>query len=280
MQEVETARRQRDGLVSRRRNVQTRGRRYSAQWCADCAIDVYLYQHPDSHNRYNWHQFDSSLTQWATTHGKTMTTYDVRKFYHAKFQEFEGQKDEEAAARSVGWNDKLSQDANFAAVVAHTEDVGGRFSGLKLHDAGCGNGHFLTYLKTVGKAPVTYFGTDLLPLYTMAARKAHQDDSNAVFLNLDLMVQDFPKTDLTVCIGALAFHKPRAVEALLARLWDNTGSVLTFTTWWNLTPNYVYFEHIAALQKVISRFVKKKEHRVVEGEAYGQPTDRLYVVYR
>jgi len=256
-------------------------RTYHPRICVECAMDTYLYGQKNSATSYaGLHRV---LTEWAERKGMNLSNQNVRESYLKYVYNSNTEKpgefsdDPETGAKMVGWNSMADQQKNFATIVEAVEQHGAPLQGLTLHDAGCGNGALLTYLKSVNKEPRGYIGTDLLPLYVAAAGKAHPGSR---FEMRDLMVQQVPKADITVTIGALAFHKPRAVEALLPRLWEATGCVLAFTTWWNLDKTYVYHEHIDQLRRCILRFVKGKNHTFIDGPKYGQAQDAIFVVTR
>lgn len=204
-----------------------------------------------------------------------MSHYDVEQFYW-------NLKSVPDDAQRMGWRSREVQQTNFATMVQSLSSLGVSIAQGTVHDAGCGSGAFLDYLQSARKAPTGYVGTDLMQHAVEEASKRHPDES---FRRLNLLrcpPTSIPLADVTVCFGALAFHKPRAVEELLARLWRGSRHALGFITWWDLTPDYLYFEHVDALQKVVRRFLKEAKPRLQLERIgdYGTPNEAMFILAR
>ena len=179
----------------------------------------------------------------------------------------------EDPARKLGWNDAEAQQRNFKVVL----DMLPPLKDLTVHDAGCGHADLLDVINARGGCK-EYIGSDFVATTLNKALELHPE---AKLLGLDLAVHKLPQVDLTLCFGALAFHKPRKVEEMLHRMWDASKVGIGFISWWNLDKNYVYHEHAAQLQKCIRRFLKQTRGKVTEriGD-YGEPMEAAFVVLR
>lgn len=179
----------------------------------------------------------------------------------------------EGAAEQLGWNDLSSQQRNFKVVL----DMLPPLTDLSVHDAGCGYADLFDFIKARGGCK-QYIGTDFVPATVATAQERHPDLS---IRQLDLLSFPPPQADVTLCFGALAFHKPRKVEEMLNRMWAASRVGLGFITWWNLTPEYVYFPEAEQLRKCIRRFLKSTKGKVSErlGD-HGDPLEAAFVVLR
>ena len=178
----------------------------------------------------------------------------------------------------LGWSKVEWQQQNFQLLTDMLRDIHAPLPGLTLHDAGCGTGDLLAFLQKTEQEPRHYVGTDFTDESLDIARQRFPSHA---FMRCDLASDiTIPKTDVTLTLGTLAYHKPRVVEDILNRLWERTTAVLAFNTWWQLDKGYVYAENIAALRKCVSRFLRNKQVHQKLGVEYGQPTESLFVVYR
>lgn len=193
-------------------------------------------------------------------------------------------------AQRVGWNSPEVQQENYRVVLDAMETLLQRhreqnftWRTLSIHDAGCGTGDLLDALQARGGVGC-YLGTDFTPQSVELARQRHPERSDARFATFDLLnapEAHFPNADVTLCFGALAFYPPRKVEELLHRLWNSSQVGLGFITWWNLTSDYVYFEHIEQLRKCVSRFLRKsKAKEVVQQHDYGDKTEAAFCLVK
>jgi len=195
-------------------------------------------------------------------------------------------------AQRVGWNSHEVQLENYRVVLDAMKtlmqkhrgrDPGQLWRTLSVHDAGCGAGDLLDTLQARGGVGY-YLGTDFMPESVQQARRRHPARSDVLFTVLDLLhspKEYFPTADVTLCFGALAFHPPRKVEELLHRLWDSSQVGLGFITWWTLTADYVYFEHIEQLRKCVSRFLRESRAKeVVQHHGYGDKTEAAFCLIK
>lgn len=195
-------------------------------------------------------------------------------------------------AQRVGWNSREVQlenyhivlDALAALMQKHRgRDLDQLWRTLSVHDAGCGTGDLLDTLQVRGGVGY-YLGTDFMPQTMKLARQRFPERSDVRFAVLDLLnspKEYFPTADVTLCFGALAFHPPRKIEELLHRLWGASQVGLGFITWWNLTPDYVYFEHIEQLRKCVSRFLRESRAKeVVQRHGYGDKTEAAFCLIK
>ncbi len=181
-------------------------------------------------------------------------------------------------AEKLGWTSTDLQRQNYGLVVSMLRDVSVVLPGLTLHDAGCGTGDLLSFLKEVKLEPRQYIGTDFTAESIMLARDKHPSHD---FRQMDLLRPvTCPTTDVTIIMGALAYHKPRDVEKLLNKLWDHSRCAFAFNTWWQLDSRYFYNESIEQLRKCVRRFLRGKQVHELMGSEYGQPTEAIFVVYR
>lgn len=182
----------------------------------------------------------------------------------------------------LGWTAAELQQQNYQLLTGMLHDLHIPLPGLKVHDAGCGTGHLLAYLKRTEQEPRYYVGTDFMQESLDIARERFPSHD---FFLADMMPHGYqpsvtPRVDVTLVFGSLAFHKPRDVEAILNRLWEHSTVALAFNTWWVLDKSYLYFEHIEQLRKCVNRFLRNKQVHQMMGIEYGQPTEALFVVYR
>lgn len=201
----------------------------------------------------------------------------VRDIYRSYAQRFTD------PAMKLGWESQEAQRRNFDAVMWSLLDAGMTpLVGATLHDAGCGMGHLLDYLKQEQLHGPNYIGTDSSEEFLAEARARHP---GADFRKLNLLSSPAPKADITVCIGMLAFHHPRSIRQLLNTLWKATERALVFNCWWYMDG--YWSEHDPdEIQRQVSDFIEEKvscdfafcAHR--EGADYGVPTERMYTLTR
>ena len=94
---------------------------------------------------------------------------DVAAYYTGKLAEHG------PTPRGVDWNDAVSQQTRFAALLTLVED-----SASSLLDIGCGFGALLPYARAKGFTGA-YLGTDIAPAMLQAARQLHAADTAARF---------------------------------------------------------------------------------------------------
>lgn len=179
------------------------------------------------------------------------------------------------SAQQLGWNDLVTQ-AQYMTLMVELVDSHFDLKGKTIHDAGCGYGDLIGYLeKAVGNNLISsYMGTDLMEASIEEAKKRRPAYH---FFQRDLLVDEVPKADITICMGALAFHESAKGMALLERLWEASSTALAFNSWWNLTPAYVGYWNSQKLQKRIQMWLKNKKH--VRLKHY-DPTERMFLVLK
>lgn len=182
-------------------------------------------------------------------------------------------------AEKVGWINTEQQFQNFQVLVDMLRESKVVLPGLTLHDAGCGTGELLHFLKQEELEPRHYLGTDIMP---HAIKMAQVRFPSHDFKQYDLVKPGMLdiRSDVTMAVGALGFHKPRVVEKILNHLWENTTCALAFNTWWELSDFYLYSEHMVQLQKCVNRFLRGKLYHQRLGTEYGQPLEAAFVVFR
>jgi SAM-dependent methyltransferase len=98
-------------------------------------------------------------------------------------------------------------------------------------DAGCGTGHFLTYLKEK-EWQGSFRGFDLLEGMVEVAQKQHPE---AIFFVSDVLgVRDMPVADVVVASGLFAFLPFETVQEAIEILWARARKALIFnalSTW-------------------------------------------------
>lgn len=177
------------------------------------------------------------------------------------------------SAQQLGWNDMETQDQFMSLMVELVADHID-LRGLMVHDAGCGYGDLITYLeKALGSAPIaSYIGTDLMAESVAEAQKRRPAYH---FFQRDLLVDEVPKADVTICMGGLAFHKAPDAIRLLERLWSASKHLLAFNCWWDLTPAYQHYWEAQKAQKRVQSWLKDKQAMMLGGYAN---TERMFVV--
>lgn len=179
------------------------------------------------------------------------------------------------SAQQLGWNNLETQDAYMKLMVKLVNDHV-PLAGKTVHDAGCGYGDLITYLeKAWGSLGISsYVGTDLMDASVTEAKKRH---GAYHFFQRDLLREEVPEADVTICMGALAFHKANDAETLLERLWAKSRLALAFNCWWDLTPAYVGHWNAHKLQKRVQSWLKGKKSVMLSGY---EPTERMFLVLK
>ena len=179
------------------------------------------------------------------------------------------------SAQQLGWNN-LETQAQYMTLMVDLVHKHLPLQGKMVHDAGCGYGDLITYLeKAVGHAPIaSYVGTDLMEASIEEAKKRHPAYH---FFQCDLLKDSVPKADVTICMGALAFHKSAEAMTLLERLWNASEQALAFNCWWDLTPAYVGHWDAQKLQKRVQSWLKGKKAVMLSGY---EATERMFLVLK
>lgn len=166
------------------------------------------------------------------------------------------------SAQQLGWNNLETQD-KYMNLMVKLVDHHVPLKGRSIHDAGCGYGDLITYLEKVrGPHPSLYVGTDLMGASITEAKKRHPDH---LFAQADLLTTPAPGADVTICMGALAFHKAPDAMKLLENLWAQSRLALAFNCWWNLTPAYVGYWEAHKLQKRVQSWLNGKMTYMLSG---------------
>lgn len=175
------------------------------------------------------------------------------------------------SAQQLGWNNMETQ-ARYMTIM--TDFLAKHFplKSMMVHDAGCGYGDLIPYLRKHGVAG--YVGTDLMQSTIDEAKKSRPDVD---FRCVDLLREDVPKAQLTICMGGLAFHRAEQAMELLERLWAASSRALAFNCWWNLTPQYQHYWETQKLQKRVESWLKRKEASMLQGY---DPTEAMFVVWK
>lgn len=178
------------------------------------------------------------------------------------------------AAQQLGWNNLETQDRYMRLMVEELVAKHIDLRGKTIHDAGCGYGDLLNYLPKVTGSDLfaQYMGTDLMPASVEEAKKRHPQYR---FWSADLLKDVVPYADVTICMGALAFHRADNAMLLLERLWEKSREALAFNCWWDLTPAYVGYWENQKLQKRVTQWLKSK--RAVMLSEY-EKTERMFLV--
>lgn len=172
-------------------------------------------------------------------------------------------------ATRMGWNDEATQ-TRYMGLMLGLLDREVDLTGKTVHDAGCGYGALLPRLhaRSIGG----YIGTDLVP---ESVQKAKDAFPGADFRVLDLLQGPIPAVDVTICMGALAFHRADDAMRLVERLWAHSKVALAFNSWWGLTPRYVGYWETRKLEKRLKTWFRRKT--VLELSGY-DATERMFVV--
>ncbi len=128
------------------------------------------------------------------------------------------------APEALGWRDDHSQSRRFEAIAACAD-----FEGASVLDIGCGKGDFKRYLDA-RFSEVRYLGIDLVPDFIDAARRAHGDNPQAVFMQGDFNTLPLPRADIVVASGVLGYRSanPRYACQAIARMFAASRSQLIF----------------------------------------------------
>lgn len=182
-----------------------------------------------------------------------------------------------SGSKRVGWESLELQQKNFHAALDMLVAATPEFASF--HDAGCGLGDLVPVLQARNLLRTArYVGSDFVEENLEEARKTH---SAFEFHQHDLTKPVPFKAEVTVCLGALAFHQPRTVEAILHNLWAATEKTLVFLCWWNLTPDYMFHEEAEQLRKCVSRFLRESRGAVTSriGD-FSTPVDAMFSITR
>jgi SAM-dependent methyltransferase len=175
------------------------------------------------------------------------------------------------SAQQLGWNDLATQDRYMQLMLTLVQKHV-PLKGKTVHDAGCGYGDLLTYLKKADIGP--YVGTDLMEPSIEEAKKRHPGHE---FLCVDLLAGAVPEADVTFCMGALAFHRSQESMLLLERLWAASKAALAFNCWWDLHSGYVNHWEAQKFQKRVQSWLKGKQAVMLHGY---ENTERMFLVLK
>lgn len=178
------------------------------------------------------------------------------------------------SAQQLGWNN-LETQAQYMDMMVKLVHHHVPLVGRSVHDAGCGYGDLITYLEKVrGPQHSLYIGTDLMGASITEAMKRHP---NYLFAETDLLNGPVPEADVTICMGALAFHKSADAMKLLEKLWTQSRLALAFNCWWDLTPEYQHHWEAGKLQKRVKSWLNGKMTVMVSGY---EKTERMFLVHK
>jgi len=177
------------------------------------------------------------------------------------------------SAQQLGWNNLETQD-QYMKMMVNLVNHHVPLKGRSVHDAGCGYGDLIPYLeKVVDHPPIaSYVGTDLMGESITEAKKRH---GAYHFACVNLLTDPVPEVDVTICMGALAFHKCSDAMWLLERLWQHSRIALAFNCWWDLTPEYQHHWNAQKLQKRVQSWLNGKMTVMVSGY---EKTERMFLV--
>lgn len=147
----------------------------------------------------------------------------------------------------VGWPSVEYQAESFRVLLK----LAGSSAGGLLHDAGCGVGDLIPYLKEETR----YIGSDgYLP--SLSAAKARFP--TRAFIGLNLESDILPACDLVLANGTFAFYSQKTVFQLIRRLYESSAKALVFTL---LTSNPEK-GHIAHDPDQVLRFCRRLTSQV------------------
>jgi 2-polyprenyl-3-methyl-5-hydroxy-6-metoxy-1,4-benzoquinol methylase len=127
-------------------------------------------------------------------------------------------------ARTLGWN-KGGQGVRFQAALEQirAEEC------ASILDVGCGFGDLLTYLRERGWAG-TYTGIDIVSELIAEARRRHDSDAGADFLNAELTAVAPQPADMVVSLGVfnhrLTEDSRSFVERMIEAMWRSCRQVM------------------------------------------------------
>lgn len=179
--------------------------------------------------------------------------------------------------RALGWETQEGQHQNFRLLLGLIERVHGPIAGLSVHDAGCGHGDLVPYLRE--KSIGAYLGTDFMEEPLVIARKRWGDPMTN-FMRLDLLRGHVPKADISILAGTLAYHSPDDAEAILERVWASTGRAMAFHSWWGMTREYEAYRMVRELQRRIESFMRRRGKRRERLLEYGPRFEALFALSR
>jgi hypothetical protein len=211
--------------------------------------------------------------------GKVLQKAATRDKVRQVYQRFDAKT---LPAQRVGWRDPETQHTNFrVALDMVSQHVS--LSECSLHDVGCGLGNLHDALIARGGVK-SYLGSDFIESNILQARRDYPQNSlpyPAAHEVRDVRIHNLPDADITLCLGMLAFHPPKVVEALLHRMWRHTRRALCFTTWWQLGPGYDYHELMPELRWRVRAFLTESGGLTLErlGD-YGAPEEACFLVLR
>jgi len=143
--------------------------------------------------------------------------------------------EEKSAHERVRWGDPQKQYLRFAEIVRLIDDA--TSSDLTILDIGCGNGEFFKYLNFIGFRG-TYRGVDIS---TALLGEAKERFPNVQFMNMDLMAQDAPASDVVVISGVFNYGACINIDYVTALL-RRAASFARKHVIFNAISTYVNFQ--------------------------------------
>lgn len=183
------------------------------------------------------------------------------------------------AHEALGWHTAEAQHANFRHLVALAVQVGGPLAGQTVHDAGCGHGDLIPYLRAqhIGG----YVGSDFMAEPLVIARQKWAGEAFPVqFVQLDLLRGPLPEVDVSFLAGTLAYHQPDDVETILERVWACTRRTIAFHSWWGVPREYAAYRITRETQRRIENFMRRRGKTRARLLDYGPSFEALFALSR
>ncbi|MDC0933353.1 class I SAM-dependent methyltransferase [Arcobacteraceae bacterium] len=142
-------------------------------------------------------------------------------------------KEHGISAEGVRWNNKYSQYKRFEAI---TKRIKKEIHTSTILDVGCGFGEYIEYLKINNKTPYKYIGIDCEQDMINICKKRFPNEE---FHLIDVLKDDIPYSDYTVCSGALSILKYNQVEQFIATSFKHSKKGFIFNSLKDLTFNNI-----------------------------------------
>lgn len=144
-----------------------------------------------------------------------MPKIDNKAFYSSAIEHYG------TSAKGLNWNSSKTQQIRFYAIV---KLLNKDLKNLTLLDAGCGFGDLYFYLEKNSNLPKNYIGVDCHNDMVSIA----SNQTGCEIINLDIIKQDLPKSDLVVCSGALNILSHYESFLFLKNCFNSTKTSFVF----------------------------------------------------
>jgi SAM-dependent methyltransferase len=174
----------------------------------------------------------------------------------------------------MGWKSPQRQRVNFARMI---EAVSARIRlrDASVHDAGCGYGNIIPFLRAAGIGQ--YVGSDCMSDALCRAGARYPKEK---FVALDLVSDPLPEVDVTLLVGTLAFHRPQDVLRIVSRAWDASRLGVGMFLWWSLDDSYYMAREAEHARALVMDFIDHHKIDCMLNKPVKMGDDALIVLSR